>query len=131
MPNKPRPSRRLAPRLVAGIILLMAGGLLGCTGVMHGTIVGAAGEPVADAPVRLACADRVYETRTDADGHYRLTMPETGACNLQVLTPARTQDVTAAAAAPVYAFPHRTEYNFALRWAEAGPTLAPEPRERY
>lgn len=130
MPIKLGP-RRLALRLITGVMPLMAGGLLGCTGVMHGTIVGAAGEPIANAPVRLACADRLYETRTDAGGRYRLATPETGACNLQVLTPIRDQDLTAAAAAPVYAFPHRTEYNFALQRTEAGPTLVPEPRERY
>lgn len=131
MPTQPRSARRRAPCLTAGIILLMAGGLLGCTGVMHGTIVGAAGEPIADTPMRLACADRVYETRTDADGRYRFAAPETGACQLQLLTPARNQDLTAAATASVYAFPHRTEYNFTLQRAEAGSTLAPEPRERY
>ncbi|HJO36133.1 MAG: carboxypeptidase-like regulatory domain-containing protein [Pseudomonadota bacterium] len=131
MPKTPRPSRRPALRLATGLVLLMAGALLGCTGIMHGTIVGTAGEPLADAPVRLACADRVYETRTDAEGRYRLATPETGACNLQVLTPAPDPELTAAATAPVYAFPHRTEYNFTLQPTPAGPTLAPEARDRY
>ena len=70
-------------------------------------IIQASNQPVANAPVSVACPGAEAKTTTDARGTYRLTVARTGRCTLEVR----------GAASPVILYEEPTRYDFEVAGA--------------
>ncbi len=65
------------------------------------------GRPAANAPVTLSCSGAQTRTNTDGRGTYRLTLPRSGRCSLDVR----------GASAPVILYEDPTRYDFEIAGA--------------